>query len=130
MKKELLACLFMLMFVILSTGCKKEKNNAVDTEFCAFISKKDYNGTAPLINDYLKGQSDGLTESQKLNQLKDWLNSKSCVAGVEILCTSCIYTLPAQSELKVTFIIEGKLAENTLDIIMEKPLRFGTFHIK
>ncbi len=130
MKKEWLACLFVLMFASLSTGCKKEKNNAVDSEFCAFISKKDYNGTGPIINDYLKGQSSVLTEAQKLNQLKDWLNSISCVVGVEILCTSCIKTLPAQSELKVTFLIDGKFAENTLDIIMENPLRFGTFHIK
>ncbi len=131
MKTQTFTLIMVLMFAIFFAGCKKENlHNSDDSEFCTFISKENYNGTGAIINNFLKGQSADLTESQKLDQLKAWLKSKNCVADAEVLCTSCIDTNPAQSELKVWFIIEGKLSENVLDIIMDNPMRFGKFHVQ
>jgi hypothetical protein len=47
---------------------------------------------------------------------------------VEIRCVSCILTNPPQSELSITFYVNGQQIVKVLDIIMDNPLRFRTYH--
>jgi hypothetical protein len=110
-------------------GCKKDDENcSYDTEFCAFISSEEYNETGTYIDKYLSGLKTNLSDEDKLQKLKDWLECKSCVIRAEILCVSCIETNPPQSELRVTFVVNGQQIVKILDIIMDDPLRFRTYH--
>lgn len=122
-----LILIFTLMLAVVSVSCKKSINPE-DKEFCSFVSKKNFEATGPLIDNYLRGQNSGLASSEQLSQLKDWLSRKNCILNVEVLCNSCIYTNPGQSELKVTFFINGTRSEKVLDIIMGSPCRFGAYH--
>lgn len=129
MKKIILIFNAILLLTTILTSCKKDNVKCSDdTEFCAFVNKEEYNNTGSIIDKYLSRQKESLSDNEKLEQLRDWLKCKSCVSNAEILCNSCIYTNPAQSELKVLFIVNGQQVEKVLDIIMDKPLKFRTFH--
>jgi hypothetical protein len=129
MKKVTVFLVIICSLIIGLTSCKKDDLKcANESEFCAFVSSKQYNQTGSFINQYLSKLNNELTETEKLERLKDWLKCKSCVANVEILCNSCIYTYPAQSELKIWFTVDGQQSEKCLDIIMDNPLRFRTYH--
>jgi hypothetical protein len=129
MKTFKLLFLAFLSLTTMLTGCNKDDVNcSYNTEFCSFISSEEYNETGTYIDKYLSGLKTNLSDEDKLQKLKDWLECKSCVEIVEILCVSCIYTNPPQSELRVTFIVNGQKIEKILDIIMDDPLRFRTYH--
>ncbi len=125
MKKIILICSAIILLTSTLSSCKE---HADDTEFCTFIEKAEYNNTASIIDKYLSGQKKNLSDNEKLEQLRDWLKYKSCVSDAEILCISCIQTDPPQSELKVLFTVDGQHVEKVLDIIMDNPLKFRTFH--
>ena len=117
------------LFAIVLTGCKKETvEEPNDIEFCGFVSAEEFNKTSTAIDKYLSGLNNNFSETKKLELFIDWLKAKSCVTNAEILCVSCIDTNPPQSEIRVTFLVNGKTIEKTLDIIMDKRLRFGNFH--
>lgn len=99
-----------------------------NNEFCDFINSEEYNKTGALIDKYLSGLKINLSDEEKLEKLSVWLDCKSCVGNAEILCVSCIYTNPPQSELRVSFIVNGQQAVKILDIIMDNPLKFRTYH--
>lgn len=129
MKATILICATIILFSILLTGCKKETaKGSDDTEFCALVSAEEFNKTSIAINKYLTGFNNNYSETKKIELFIDWIKAKSCVTNVKTLCVSCIDTNPSQSEIRVTFLVNGKSIEKTLDIIMDKPLRFGNFH--
>jgi hypothetical protein len=129
MKKIIVIFNAILLLTTILTSCKKDNVKCTgDTEFCASVNKEEYNNTGAIIDKYLSGQKESLSDNEKLEQLRDWLKCKSCVSNAEILCNSCIYTNPAQSELIVLFIVNGQQVEKVLDVIMSKPLKFRTFH--
>jgi hypothetical protein len=108
--------------------CQKDKISCSgDREFCSLVDKQDFDATGPTINDFLAGLKRNKPE-ENLEKLTAWLECKSCVDKAEILCYSCIYTLPAQSELSVDFISGGQTITMTLDIIMDEPLKFCAYH--
>lgn len=129
MKKIALTINAIILLTLMLTSCQKEDIKCSgDKEFCSFIDKEDYNSTGSLTNKWLAGQKKTLSENEKLEHLKDWLECKSCVSNVRIECNSCIYTYPAQSELKISFIIKGQKIEKCLDVIMDDPLRVRSYH--
>lgn len=118
-----------LFFFIMQTGCKKDAMEcSYDTEFCAFVNSEEFNKTGTLIDIYLSSLKTKLSDEEKLVKLKLWLECKNCVEAVEIICVSCIETNPPQSELRVTFIVKRKQIVKILDILMDDPLRFRTYH--
>lgn len=123
MRQIALCFLIIMMF----SGCKKE-NISGNGEFCSAISIQDHDKTLSVINKYLATQNKNLSDEQKIDKLKKWLAAKSCILEVNIFCISCIYTLPAQSELRIRFMIDGRSAEQTLDISMSNPLKAVGFH--
>ena len=118
-----------ILSTLLLTSCGKEGLTCSgDSEFCSFIDKEDFTGTSSVINKWLAKQKTNLSENEKLEQLRDWLECKSCVSEAKIDCNSCIYTLPPQSELKIAFMIKGQKVEKCLDVIMDTPLKVRGFH--
>lgn len=91
------------------------------------IDEGDFDAVGVVINEYLQTlEKDKLDANLEL--LKEWLSCKSCVDDVQILCNSCIFTLPPQSELKIIFISNNIKMEKTMDILMDSPLSFVGFH--
>ena len=125
--KLIFSTIFLISIVL--TACKKETvEGSNDIEFCGFVSAEEYNKTSTAIDKYLTGLNNNFSETKKLELFIDWIKAKSCVTNAKILCVSCIDTNPPQSEIRVTFLVNGKSIEKTLDLIMDKPLRFGNFH--
>lgn len=131
MKKIALTFKAIILLTLVLISCKKEDVKCSDdTAFCSFIDKANFNNTSSVINKYLAGQEKKLSANEKLEQLRDWLKCKSCVSSAEIHCNSCIYTNPAQSELIISFIVNGQQVEKCLDVIMGEPLSFRAYHDK
>lgn len=122
-----LTVLFLTLAIL--TSCNKDEITCSNGEiFCYYVNKEEFNKTGPTIDNFLKDLKKKLSDEEKLERLVDWLKCKSCVSNAEILCVSCIKTNPPQSEIKVWFIINGQIKTQILDIIMDDPLRFRTFH--
>ncbi len=116
--------LAILLICLATFSCKEERDNE---QFCTLINDQNFDATLPLVDEFLATLSDN-TQEESLEKLKNWLDAKDCVNTVTILCNSCIYTLPAQSELSVEFNANGQDTILTLDIIMDEPLRVRTYH--
>lgn len=128
MKKTKLSLIVFILILGFLTNCKKENQKcSSDADFCTLIKAQEYNETGLLLDNYLSGLNSQSSDVQKLEQLKDWLECKSCVINVEILCISCIYTNPPKSVLKVLFVSDEQQKETLLYIIMDNPLRFGHY---
>jgi hypothetical protein len=121
--KAILTAATLLVMCLTFWTCEKAK----DEEFCTLVNEQNFDATGPLIDDFLATLKKG-DEDYKLGKLKTWLERKDCVGKVQILCNSCIYTFPPQSELSVEFISNGVTITLTLDIVMDDPLRFGAYH--
>lgn len=129
MKKIALTLNTIILLTLVLPSCQKEDIKCSgDTEFCSFIDKEDFTGTSSVINKWLTKQKTNLSENEKLERLRDWLECKSCVSQAKIDCNSCIYTLPTQSELKIVFIIKRQKVEKCLDVIMDTPLKVRGYH--
>ena len=108
------------------TSCGSEKAEKTgNEEFCLYLNSENMDKTIPIFNDYLAGLKSNLNDEEKLQSFSKWLTSASCVIDVTILCISCIYTLPAQSEISILFEEDGITVEVILDILMTNPLKAG-----
>jgi hypothetical protein len=119
--------LFTISFLM--ANCKKDTNASPEEEtFCANVKDQTFDSTGPIIDHFLERVIKSASDEEKLEILKNWLISMSCVDNVEILCVSCIKTNPPQSELKVVFIVDDQEIELILDILMDETLKFVRFH--
>lgn len=129
MKNSPLPFIIFILIIGLLTNCKKDDPKcANDLDFCTLIEVEDYNETGLLLDNYLSGLKSQLSDEQKLGQLKDWLECKSCVSKAEILCNSCIFTDPPKSSLKLSFVFNDQQKEKQLYIVMDNPLRFSNYN--
>ena len=105
----------------LNIGCSENKT------FCTLIDDQEFDATGTLIDNFLANRRKNKPD-KNLDKLKDWLECKSCVDKVEIICNSSIYTLPPQSELSVDFISNGQTETMIMDILMSETLKFRAYH--
>ena len=115
----------MSFLFLLLVGCNKEVSKE---EFCSYVNVGKIDETIPFINEFLSDLSSNLDDKQKLQALEVWLKSYPCIIDATILCVSCIYTLPAQSEMLISFEENGVVKEFTLDISMSNPLKAVRYH--
>ncbi|MDR1331999.1 MAG: hypothetical protein LBK07_07825 [Tannerella sp.] len=101
---------------------------AADDDFCTPAGAGDFTATGAIVNAFLDTVEPGLDDEAKITALKTWVETKDCVSKVEIFCVSCIKTYPLQSELLVTFDVNGEKTVQTLDISMGSPPRFAGYH--
>lgn len=127
MRRQSILWIITVVAVSFLTTCEKENEACPDeSTFCILINNQDFDATGPVINEFLKTlQKD---DDQALGKLKNWLDCKNCVKSAEILCNSCIETLPPQSEILVQFNSNGQVVEKTMDILMSEPLKFSGYH--
>ncbi len=129
MKQSILLGMVILLYMVFSGGCTKDNMLCTDDgKFCRSIVNSGEEKALAAINSYLSKQGKNQADSTKLRLLKDWLECKSCIQEVRILCNSCIETYPTQSELSVR--LTGSEPDNVLvlDILMSNPLKAIRIH--
>ncbi|QLH28385.1 MAG: hypothetical protein HWD63_02640 [Candidatus Parvibacillus calidus] len=129
MKQSILLGMVILLYMVFSGGCAKDSVLCTDDGiFCGSMVNYVDEKALAAINSYLNRQEKNQADSVKLRLLKDWLECKSCIQEVRILCNSCIETYPAQSELSVG--LTGSEPDNVLvlDILMSNPLKAIRIH--
>jgi hypothetical protein len=114
------------VFALLLPACDKESPCLQEEAFCSLVNAQDFDGTGPVINEFLK--TFNANDPQALDELVEWLECKRCVRSAIIVCNSCIYTLPPQSQIEVTFIQDSDSTILIMDIVMDNPLRFVGYH--
>ena len=77
---------FTVIFLVFITCYTEENICQDDLAFCEFVYDNNLEGTHSLINSFL-AIAEGDMEDQ-LAQLEEWLDCKSCIEQVEILCNS------------------------------------------
>ena len=97
-------------------------------EFCTFVNFEKYDNIGLIIDNYLSGKKSNFTDTEKLEKLRDWLKSISCVSDAEIICNSCIKTNPPKSELKISFNVKGQKVERFITVIMGEELQFDRIY--
>jgi len=102
------------------TGCDKMSENI----FCDAVEDHIFEKIGALIDMVLANQNLTDTEKERIQQLKAILEAEKYIEKVEI----GIYTLPAQSELIITFNVKGNQQVKTLDILIYTPYKFRAFH--
>ena len=107
---------------------KKSNKEFNKDEFCEYVNTGNIDKTIPIINEFLNVLSDNLDETQKLQQLAIWLKSCPCVIDATIFCVSCVKTLPAHSEIVISFNENGEVKELNLCILMSNPLSAVHYH--
>ena len=128
MSKRTAVFLLFFLTALSQYSCHKDRNtNEDDQQFCACVAEKNFDGTGPFIDIFLATLHNASSD-ENLEKLCIWLESKACIDSVKIICNSCIKTLPPQSELSVSFTVDGKPLTLILDILMDNPLHFRTFH--
>ena len=127
-RKTILTALVIFLTCLTLWTCNKEKVSCSDEQaFCSLVESQDFDATGTIIDNYLAGLEKN-KKDENLEKLRDWLECKSCVDKAEIICNSCIKTIPPQSELSVDFISNGQTIKMTLDILMDEPLKFRAYH--
>jgi len=126
MKRILKNIVIILILAFVASACEKDSEtqfNDNNVEFCSYLNLDDIDKTIPIMNDYLSELKSDLSDEQKLQAFTKWLKSYSCVSDADILCVSCIKTLPEQSEISIMFIEERTVMVAVLDILMSNPLQ-------
>jgi len=123
-----------LLLLVGFVGCDKEEDQVTGSEkLCPYLNIENINKVIPIINDYLSNlpsSNSSAEDEQNLQALAKWLKSSPCIIDATVLCVSCIYTLPAQSEISFSF-NEGEVTKVvTLDISMSNPLKAGICKIQ
>jgi hypothetical protein len=127
--KTLKTLLLVTFAGIMLFSCKKtEQIITPDDSLCAYIGTDSINKAAPIFNEFFDKLNVNLSDSLKLQSFVDWLKKHECIIGAEILSISGIYTLPPQSEIKITFSENGVTKQLILDISMSEILRYGGSH--
>ncbi len=132
MKHLSILLLSIIVAISLLLGCSNAGNDVVNTDdnstFCSFVEKGEFDSTKTEINNFLATIDNTFSDSAKIEKLKIWLERKDCISDVEVICISGIYTLPAQSELAISFISNGESVNLIMDISMSEPLKFSGYH--
>jgi predicted aldo/keto reductase-like oxidoreductase len=116
-----------LFFASVFNSCKKETFNSFD---CFSLRQGIKSDSFELVKKEINKICSGLTETtvkQKLQKLTETISSK-CKMQASVLCVNCIYTYPAQSEIKITFSLSGIEYSKVIDIISFDPLQFHSMH--
>ena len=112
MKMIILA--FFLSLILLS--CKKDSPLSPKCESLTVAMKSDdVEAAKAAIMKYVNGLPSQEYTRENLEKLNAALSGQ-CVTTAELLCFSCIYTLPAQSEIKVSIFYQGTLLYKVFDI--------------
>ncbi len=112
MKKNILILLTGLLFV----SCQKE---TIAEDYCTKLKDgiviNDKEQIKLIINNYISKLPSDIYSEANLIKLIETI-SRDCNISTSIYCFACIYTLPSQSEISLSFVSGGSTIQKTIDI--------------
>jgi hypothetical protein len=119
--------LFIGISLISIFSCEKNEIDLPTGKICDAIQLDSFPLLKSELDDFLQANIQSNSE-EDLESLATFISEQPCVNRVETICYACIYTLPAQSELKV-FFDDGTLQkEFILDVLMSEPMQIHNMH--
>lgn len=107
--------IIILVFSFLMLSCKKENPSPICESLTTAMISNDVEAAKTAIINYVNSLPSQEYTRENLENLSAALSGK-CVTTAELLCFSCIYTLPAQSKIKVSIIYQGARLNKIFDI--------------
>jgi hypothetical protein len=116
--KNLLLAFFLFSLVLL--GCKKDSSDLRCQELKQAMSENNIANVKTIITDIIKTLPSDVYSEQSVKALTASL-SNECGLSAEVLCFSCIQTLPEQTEIRLTFSFSGNTFNKIIDISYTQP---------
>jgi len=120
--------LLLIVLAISIVSCKKDASNKTNAFKEALISNNIEAVKAAIETRVNRLPSKKYSE-QNLNNLGASLVKEYSISA-EVLCFSCIKTLPEESEIKLSFLSEGSVVQRIIDITYteDNTIRFVNMH--
>jgi hypothetical protein len=123
--------LFGLAIIIFGfSGCKKEAMSIDCQKLKAEIASGHVEGVKIIIDQLIGSLPSKQYNEQNINELANQLKGE-CSLSAEVLCFDCIKTLPSQTEIQVSFSMQGSNVRKILDITYStdnNQMKFGNMH--
>lgn len=107
---------FLLAALLAVSSCKK---NGISEQKCSELKKgilaDDKAVVGKHVNALIHNLPSSINTQENLNRLAQALSSQ-CDIIATVLCFNCIETLPAQSEIRLSFSAPGATVSRTMDI--------------
>lgn len=116
-----------LTFSAIFISCKKNNITIFDCTILQEGLKSDNHDLVKKEINKICATLSASATKENLQKLTEIISSK-CKMEATILCSECIQTLPAQSEIKISYSISGIESSKTIDILSTKPLQFVGMH--
>lgn len=107
--------LLLLTYTLLFVSCKKERADSNCERLQDGIVANNVDKVKAAVNKAISQLQSRDHTAGNLSSLATVLSSR-CDATAEVLCFSCIYTNPAQSEIRVSINLGGTILTKVIDI--------------
>lgn len=117
------------LLLILALSCTKHDLGSDCIQLKNGVSNNNINDVSSSVNLFIAKLGSKAHTNQNLIALAQII-STNCSLDVEVLCYGCIYTLPAQSELKISFFASGNYVSKVIDISENSSgeMKFANMH--
>ena len=117
------------LLLILALSCTKHDLGSDCIQLKNGVSNNNINDVSYSVNQFIAKLGSRAHTNQNLIALAQII-STNCSLDVEVLCYGCIYTLPAQSELKISFLESGNYVSKVIDISENSSgeMKFANMH--
>lgn len=107
--------------ILLFSACEKDEIPVFTGSLCNNLTTENPISAKSSIDNFLQSLP-GKNSDKDLESLAQWLLRQECVKQIDILCNSCIFSLPPQSELRLTIGEPNQVFELHLAILMSEPM--------
>jgi len=121
-QKSIIIILILLSISITFWTCSKDEiSRSDDKAMCEHVQSNNFDEVISVMNNHL--QRFRKNDDKALEKFASWLNSSSCVKEAKIICDSCMYSLPPQSDIKVVFMFNSHEIVVNLYVLMDEKLK-------
>lgn len=126
MQKIINTLVFFMVIIFFMTTCDKDgpvEDIPVipeDTTFCGYIHAEKFDSTYRFLNQIL---SKIPFDEDSMKKFEKRLIEENCVVEVEWICNSCLFSLPAQSEVLVRIKTNQGFIRVVNRVVMMEPMK-------
>ena len=105
----------LFLFSIIIMGCKKDISKKECQQLKEALQSDNTEAAKTIITHFINNLPSKNYTQQNLDKLAASLSGE-CTLTARVLCFSCIKTLPEQTEIRISAIIQGTQLYKTIDI--------------
>lgn len=109
----------MALMVMIFLGCKKEITKQDCAKLKEAMAGNNISNTQAEITSFINRLSSNNYSEQNLTKLTEFIFNH-CAINASLLCFDCIHTLPAQSEIRLSYTSGGSVISKTIDISQDQ----------